>query len=77
MPHTAVQKRLHARESKRREEAALRRRYTDHFERAKVRHTLDFGRRFFKTPYIDRLQAPVYIADLLSVVTYALPRRCY
>ena len=51
----------------------MRRRYTDHVERNKVRHTLDFNRRFFKTPYIDRFQAPVYIADLLSVVTYAPP----
>ena len=73
MPHTAVQKRLHARESKRREEAALRRRYTDHVERNKVRNILDFGRRFFKTPYIERFDAPMYIADLLSVVTYAPP----
>ena len=51
----------------------MRRRYTDHVERNKVRHTLDFNRRFFKTPYIDRFQAPVYIADLLSVATYAPP----
>lgn len=63
MPHTAVQKCLHARESKRREEAALRKRYTAHVERHRVRPILDSGRRFFRTPYIERFDAPVYIAE--------------
>ena len=75
MPHNAVEKRLHARELKRKEEAALRRRYADHVERHKVRNILDFGRKHFRTPYIERFDVPVYIADLLSVVTPRAPRR--
>lgn len=73
MPHTAVQKRMRERDLKRQEEAALRKRHADHVKRHKVRHIVDFGRKYFRTPYIDRFAPPMYIADLLSVVTYAPP----